>query len=56
MPDRVEAEGSEAKRFRATLRGILEVPKSAVTAKLKRQKRKREKRGRQKNSDSKPSP
>ncbi len=41
MSDRVEAESLEAKRFLAGLRGILEVPKSELDARVKRQKRRR---------------
>lgn len=45
MPDRIEAESEEARRFLVGLRGILEVPKSEVDEKLKRDKRKRLNRG-----------
>jgi hypothetical protein len=46
VPDRVEAEGAEAKLFVSALRDILKVPKSEVNAKLlatsKTRERKRE--------------
>lgn len=45
MPDRVEAESDEARRFLVGLRGILEVPKSKVDEKLKHEKWKRINRG-----------
>ncbi len=38
MPDRVEAESEEAKRFLGVLRDILKVPKSEVDVKLARNK------------------
>jgi hypothetical protein len=46
MSDRVVAESPEAKRFLAGLRGILEVPKSELDARIKRQRRRRQRRGR----------
>jgi hypothetical protein len=45
MPDRVEAESGEAKRFLGALRDILEIPKDELDKKLKREKRKRQRRG-----------
>jgi len=47
MPNRVEAEGPEAKRFLAALRGILKVPKSEIDAKVARSKGRKSKRERQ---------
>jgi len=46
MSDRVEAESPVGRGFLAGLRGILEVPKSELDARVKRQRRKRQKRGR----------
>lgn len=46
MPDRVEAEGPEARRFLGALRDILVVPKAGLGAKVKRQERRQQKRGR----------
>jgi len=45
MPDRVEAESAEAKRFLGALRDILEIPKAELDKKIKHEKRKRRKRG-----------
>lgn len=45
MPDRVEAQSEEAKRFLGALRDILEIPKAELDKKLKREKRRRQRRG-----------
>jgi hypothetical protein len=56
VPERVEAESAEGKRFLQALRGILKVPKSAVDAKVRKlkanQARKRKTRERKAQADS----
>jgi hypothetical protein len=50
VPDRVEAESPEAKRFLAALRGVLTVPKIEVTKKLKRRRKRLLKSSRKKST------
>ena len=41
MPDHVEAESVEAKRFLTAFRGLLAVPKSEIDKKIARKRKKR---------------
>jgi len=41
MPDRVEAESPEAKRFLTAMRSLLAVPKSEISKKIARKRKKR---------------
>lgn len=43
MPDHVEAESVEAKRFLTAMRGLLSVPKSEINKKIARKRKKRAK-------------
>jgi hypothetical protein len=54
MSERVEAEGEDANRFLAGLRGILRVSKAELDAKVVAQKRKRARKRRMRERKSNP--